>query len=83
MKTIDEQFQEDAQNLVSRVNEIEPRLNASFDDGFIIGSFRAKRGTGFKYSIHSKTFVYNGAGAYAFDAINKAIQEIKVIGVSK
>lgn len=72
MKTLEELQTEENEILLSKIKAINPALSPRLDGNFICGTFRAKKGTAWKYSIPGRCFIFNGAGYHASEAIEKA-----------
>lgn len=70
-------FEEIANKTIAKISEIDPRLSARYEDGFLIGSFRGK--DRYKFSVASRQFIYNKGGEKISSVILKAIEEVSPV----
>ena len=72
MKT-QEIFDTQAAQIIEKIQSIDGRVFARYDNGFLVGSFRGK--DSYRYSLSSRQFVFNKGGRNVSDVIRKAVDE--------
>jgi hypothetical protein len=63
-------------DLANKVNQIDPRISAYAEGGYIKGCFRGKGKENYSFLVSAREFQYNNEGPNVEKAIKKAILEL-------
>lgn len=66
-------------DLAKKINQIDPRVSAYAEGGFIKGCFRGKGKENYSYSVTARQFEFNNEGPSVRIAVEKAVSELLTI----
>jgi len=63
-------------DLAKKIKQIDPRVSAYVEGGFIKGCFRGKGSETYSYLVTARQFEFNNGGSNVRIAVEKAISEL-------